>query len=76
MAELFLTTKQNVSQHLQNAFEEAELQPYAIVQTDGTRRVSREFEQYNLNAILSVGYRVRSQHGTQFCIWATERAVG
>ncbi len=79
MAELFQTTKQNVSLHLQNAFEEGELQPdatvkkYLTVQTEGTRQVSREVDHYNLDAILSVGYRVRSQRGTQFRIWATER---
>ncbi len=82
MAELFQTTKQNVSLHLQNAFEEGELpvdatvKQYLTVQIEGTRQVSREVDHYNLDAILSVGYRVRSQRGTQFRIWATERAVG
>ena len=79
MAELFQTTKQNVSLHLQNAFEEGELRPdatvkkYLTVQTEGQREVSREVDHYNLDAILSVGYRVRSPRGTQFRIWATER---
>ena len=61
MAELFQTTKQNVSLHLQNAYEEGELQvaatvkKYLTVQTEGSRQVSREVEHYNLDAILSVG---------------------
>ena len=79
MAELFQTSKQNVSLHLQNIYEEGELQPeatvkeYLTVQTEGTREVSRQVDYYNLDAILAVGYRVRSHRGTQFRIWATER---
>ena len=79
MAVLFQTTKQNVSLHLQNIYDEGELQPeatvkeYLTVQSEGKRQVSREVEHYNLDAILAVGYRVRSHRGTQFRIWATER---
>ncbi len=79
MADLFQTTKQNVSLHLQNIYEEGELRPeatvkqYLTVQTEGTRRVSRVVDHYSLDAILAVGYRVRSHRGTQFRIWATER---
>lgn len=79
MAELFQTTKQNVSQHLQAIYEEGELRPeatvkkYLTVQTEGSREVSRAVDHYNLDAILAVGYRVRSHRGTQFRIWATER---
>lgn len=79
MAELFQTTKQNISAHLQNVYEEGELQPeatvkkYLTVQTEGKREVSRQVEHYNLDAIISVGYRVRSHRGTQFRIWATQR---
>lgn len=79
MADLFQTTKQNVSLHLQNIYEEGELPPeatvkkYLTVQTEGNREVSRTVDHYNLDAILAVGYRVRSHRGTQFRIWATER---
>ena len=79
MAELFQTSKQNVSQHLQSIYEEGELRPeatvkkYLTVQTEGSREVSRTVDHYNLDAILAVGYRVRSHRGTQFRIWATQR---
>ncbi len=79
MAELFQTSKQNISLHLQTIYEEGELRPeatvkkYLTVQTEGNRQVSRQVDHYNLDAILSVGYRVRSHRGTQFRIWATER---
>jgi hypothetical protein len=77
MGELFQTTKQNVSLHLQNIYEEEELRPeatvkqYLTVQTEGERQVRRVIDHYNLDAILSVGYRVRSVRGTQFRQWAT-----
>jgi hypothetical protein len=79
MADLFQTTKQNVSLHIQNIFEEGELlqaatvKQYLIVQTEGSRQVEREVEHYNLDVIISVGYRVKSLRGTQFRIWATQR---
>lgn len=79
IAELFQTTKPNVSMHIRNIFNEGELRPeatakqYLTVQTEGTRRVQRDIEYYNLDVIISVGYRVRSHRGTQFRIWATER---
>ena len=79
MAELFQTSKQNVSLHLQNVFDEGELaadstvKKYLTVQTEGKRDVSRQIDHYNLQAIIAVGYRVRSPRGTQFRIWATER---
>lgn len=79
LAELFQTTKQNVSLHLQHIYEEGELSPestvkkYLTVQTEGNRQVSRPLDHYNLDAILAIGYRVRSHRGTQFRIWATER---
>jgi len=79
MAELFETTKQNVSLHIQNAFSEGELRPeatvkeYLTVQTEGNRQVERLVEHYNLDVIISVGYRVRSHRGTQFRMWATQR---
>lgn len=79
MANLFQTTKQNISLHMQNVFDEGELPPdatvkkYLTVQTEGKREVSRQIDHYNLEAIIAVGYRVRSPRGTQFRIWATER---
>ncbi len=77
MAELYQTTVVNISQHLTAIYKEGELQSEAtikkflIVQTEGTRNVSRTVDHYNLDAILAVGYRVRSSRGTQFRQWAT-----
>ncbi len=79
MAELFQTTQQNISLHLQNIYEEGELQPEAThkeflsVRQEGNRHVQRRLDFYNLDLIISVGYRVKSQRGTQFRIWATQR---
>ena len=79
MAELFGTTQQNVSLHLQNIYEEGELQPAAThkdflsVRREGTRDVQRQISFYNLDAIISIGYRVKSRVATQFRIWATQR---
>ena len=79
MADLFQTTKQNVSLHLQNIFAERELDPGATVkesltvQTEGKRSVQRRVEFYNLDAIISVGYRVKSAVATRFRIWATQK---
>ncbi len=78
MAELFDTTKQNISLHIKNIFEEGELaeqstvKEYLTVQNEGSRNVSRAIKHYNLELIIAVGYRVRSKQGTQFRIWATE----
>ena len=77
MAELFQTTKQNISLHIQNIFEEGELSPeatvkqYLTVQTEGSRQVRRAIDHYNLDVIIAVGYRVRSHVGTRFRQWAT-----
>jgi len=79
MAELFQTTPQNITRHLKAIFAEGELseeatcKQYLQVQMEGRRKVSRKRKFYNLEAILAVGYRVRSQRGTQFRRWATER---
>ncbi len=79
MAELFQTTQQNVSLHVRNIYEEGELAEGAThkeslsVRQEGTRSVRRRVEFYNLDVIISVGYRVKSQRGTQFRIWATQR---
>lgn len=79
MAELFQKDVRTINEHLQNLFAEGELDPRAtirnfrIVRREGGRDVTRRIEHYNLDAILAVGYRVRSPRGTQFRIWATER---
>ena len=76
MVELFQTTKQNVSLHINNIFNEKELQEISVVKeslttaTDG-KNYATKF--YNLDVIISVGYRVKSHRGTQFRIWATQR---
>ncbi|MBP9943269.1 MAG: virulence RhuM family protein [Desulfomicrobium sp.] len=77
MAELFDATKQNISLHLKNVFEEGELDLAATVkesltvQIEGRREVQRPVTIYNLDAILAVGYRVRSPRGVQFRRWAS-----
>ena len=79
LAELFDTTKANISIHVKNIFEERELtkeatvKEYLTVQIEGDREVSREIEHYNLDLIISVGYRVKSQIATHFRQWATTR---
>ncbi len=79
IAELFQISVPTVNEHLKNIYEEGELAPgrtirkFRMVRREGGREVSREIEHYNLDAILAVGYRVRSDRGTQFRRWATER---
>lgn len=79
MAELFQVQPQNITMHLKNVYEEGELDPAATckdflqVQQEGSRTVQRTRKFYNLDAIISVGYRVRSAVATRFRIWATER---
>ncbi len=78
MSELFLTTKQNISLHINNIFKEKELsfestvKEYLTVQNEGKRSVKRKVLYYNLDVIISVGYRVKSIRGTQFRIWANK----
>ena len=79
MAELFQTTPQNITIHLKKIYEEGELaeratcKQYLQVQSEAGRQVQRNLKHYNLDAIISVGYRVNSLRGTQFRIWATQR---
>lgn len=79
IAELFQTSQQNVSLHLRNIYAEGELDEAAThkdflsVRREGAREVRRALAHYNLDAIISVGYRVKSKIATQFRIWATER---
>ena len=77
LAELFQTSKQNISLHIKNVLSEGELdegatvKDYLTVQIEGNREIKRNIQLYNLDMILSVGYRVKSQRGTQFRQWAT-----
>jgi hypothetical protein len=79
MAELYQTTKQNVSLHIQNIYEDGELAPeatvkkYLTVQQEGQRAVNRLLDYYNLDMIITVGYRVKSSVATKFRQWATQR---
>jgi len=79
MAELYQKDVRTINEHLKNIYEDGELsreatiRKYRIVRREGEREVAREIEHYSLDAILAVGYRVRSQRGTQFRQWATER---
>ncbi len=76
MVDLFQTTKQNISLHVNNVFKENELDQISTVkecltvQKEGKRNVSRKVKFYNLDVIISVGYRVKSKRGTAFRIWA------
>lgn len=78
MAELFQTTIPNINMHLKNIFDEGELDPNAtikdflIVRLEGSREVNRKIEYYNLDAIISVGYRIKSNVATRFRQWATK----
>ena len=75
MAELFQSSKQNISHHIKSIYEEGELQPeatvkeYLTVRQEGKRQVKRDLEYYNLDMIISVGYRVNSVRATQFRQW-------
>jgi hypothetical protein len=79
MARLFQTTSQNITLHLKNIFQEGELDEAATckdflqVQTEGARQVQRSRKYYNLDAIISVGYRIKSHVATRFRQWATQR---
>jgi hypothetical protein len=78
MADLFQRDKSVISKHIKNVFEEREVPreatvaKFATVQLEGGREISREIEYYNLDVIISVGYRVKSHRGMQFRIWATK----
>jgi hypothetical protein len=78
MVQLFQSTKQNISLHINNLFKEGELdedstvKEYLTVQNEGGRKVSRNIKLYNLDVIISVGYRVKSTTGTQFRLWANK----
>lgn len=79
MATLFGKARNTITEHIQNVYEEGELEQnrtsrkFRQVRTEGKRAVEREIDHYNLDVIISVGYRVKSIQGTQFRIWATQR---
>ncbi len=79
MATLFGKARNTITEHIQNVYEEGELEEnrtsrkFRQVRTEGKREVEREIDHYNLDVIISVGYRVKSVQGTQFRIWATQR---
>lgn len=79
LCELFQKSKATISEHIKNVFTEGELdagatvRKFRTVQSEGKRKVERDTEHYNLDVIISVGYRVKSPQGTQFRIWATQR---
>src|SRR5690349_8185636 len=79
MALLFDKGRSTVAEHILKAYEEGELEQLATcrkfrqVRTEGNRVVEREIDHFNLDVIISVGYRVKSPQGTKFRIWATHR---
>jgi hypothetical protein len=79
MVELFQSSQQNISHHVRSIYEEGELAPesthkkYLLVRLEGNREVKRLIDYYNLDMIISVGYRVKSHVATRFRIWATQR---
>ncbi len=79
MAELFQKDVRTINEHIRNVSEEGELQETAtipnfrIVRAEGARQLQRDLEHYNVDVIISVGYRVESLRGTQFRIWATQQ---
>ena len=79
LAEIYCTTKQNISQHIDNIFNNKELDPnltvkdFLTVRQEGNRQVKRSIDHYNLDMIIALGYRVQSQVATRFRRWATQR---
>lgn len=79
LAELFQTTAPNISMHIRNVYEDSELssegtvRKFLTVRQEGARAVQRNLDHYNLDMIISVGYRVKSHVATRFRIWATQR---
>lgn len=81
MAELFQSSRSNVVEHIQHIYEEGELDEastcrnFRQVRKEGNRTVTRELPYYNLDMIISLGYRIKSRIATQFRRWATERLL-
>jgi len=78
MAELFDKNRRTITEHIRNIYKEQELQKnstsrkFQLVQNESGRNITRNVEHYNLDVIISVGYRVKSKRGTQFRIWANK----
>ncbi len=81
MAGLFQVGIPTINEHIKHIYDEGELlrkptiRKYRIVQKEGVRKVKRQLDHYNLDMVLSVGYRVKSKIATQFRIWATQRLM-
>ena len=81
LAELYQSSKANVSEHIKNIFDEGELdsaatvRKFRTVRNEGDRQVERELEYYNLDMIISLGYRIKSNIATKFRIWATDKSL-
>ncbi len=81
MAELFQTSRDNISLHLKNIFTDGELdeisttEDFSVVRQEGSRQLQRQLKHYNLDAIISVGYRVQSHTATRFRQWATRHWI-
>jgi len=79
MADLFVKDTDTIGLHLKNIYTDSELEEssttefFSVVQKEGKRSIQRKIKHYNLDAIISVGYRVNSKQGTQFRQWATQR---
>lgn len=79
IAEIYKTTKQNISSHINNIYKDKELdmnstvKSFLTVQSEGNRQVKRNIDHYNLDMIIALGYRVQSQVATRFRVWATQR---
>ena len=79
LVEIYQTSKSNVSEHIKHIFEDGELskeatvRKFRIVRLEGSRKVEREVEHYNLDMVIALGYRVQSQVATRFRRWATQR---
>lgn len=79
IAELYDTTQQNISQHIDSIYKDGELdyeathKKFLLVRSEGTRQVKRNIDHYNLDMVIALGYRVQSQVATRFRRWATER---
>ena len=79
IAEIYETTQQNVSLHINNIYKDKELEQnsthkeFLLVQKEGNRNVKRNIDHYNLDMIIALGYRVQSQVATRFRVWATQR---
>ncbi len=79
LVEIYQTSKSNVSEHIKHIFEDGELtkettvRNFRTVQIEGSRKVEREVEHYNLDMVIALGYRVQSQVATRFRRWATQR---